>query len=93
MPARKPRTTLKPKSFHETHMSNLQYTNHPADASTEDVLAQLALDLNWTLSRSADNLWRQLNAELWDRTHNPWAVLQTVSAGHLHSLLRDLSSA
>ena len=67
-------------------MSNLQYTNLPSDASREDVLVELALDVNWTLSRAADTLWRQLNPELWDRTHNPWAVLQTVSGQNLKSI-------
>ena len=60
-------------------MSGLQYTNLPSDISGEDVLIELALDVNWTLSRAADTIWRQLNTELWERTHNPWAVLPTVS--------------
>jgi starch phosphorylase len=64
-------------------MSNLQYTNLPSDTSSEDVLVQLALDVHWTLSRNADKLWQQLNPELWERTHNPWAVLQTVSGQNL----------
>ena len=64
-------------------MSNLQYTNLPSDTSREDVLVQLALDVSWTLSRHADQLWQQLNPELWERTHNPWAVLQTVSGENL----------
>ena len=70
-------------------MSNLQYTNLPSDASSEDVLAQLALDVNWTLSRDADTLWRQLNPELWERTHNPWAVLQTVSGENLKRITSE----
>jgi starch phosphorylase len=64
-------------------MSNLQYTNLPSDTSREDVLVQLALDVNLTLSRNADELWQQLNPELWECTHNPWAVLQTVSGQNL----------
>ena len=64
-------------------MSNLHYTSHPADTPAEDELAQLALDMNSTSNRAADELWRQLDAELWERTHNPWAVLQTLSDGHL----------
>jgi len=64
-------------------MSNLPYTNLLSDTASEDILVQLALDVNWTLSRAADTLWRRLNADLWERTHNPWAVLQTVSGRDL----------
>ena len=70
-------------------MGNLRYTNLPADASSEDVLIELALDVNWTLSRDADKLWRQLNPELWGRTHNPWAVLQTVSGQNLKQITSE----
>jgi hypothetical protein len=38
-------------------MSNPQYTNLPSDTSGEDVLVQLALDVNLSLSRNADKLW------------------------------------
>jgi starch phosphorylase len=72
-------------------MSNLQYTNLPSDASSEDVFVQLALDLNWTLSRAADTLWRRLNPDLWERTHNPWAVLQTVSGRDLKRITSEPS--
>ena len=64
-------------------MSSLQYTNLSSDASSEDILVQLALDVDLTLSHAAEQLWRQLNPELWERTHNPWAVLQTVSGQNL----------
>jgi glycogen phosphorylase len=70
-------------------MGNLQYTNLPTDASSEDVLVELALDVNWTLSRDADTLWRKLNEELWERTHNPWAVLQTVSGQNLKRITSE----
>jgi glycogen phosphorylase len=70
-------------------MSNLRYTNLPSDTSSEDALVELALDVNWTLSRAADTLWRQLNPELWERTHNPWAVLQTVSGQNLKRITSE----
>ena len=72
-------------------MTNFQYTNLPSDAPTADVLVQLALDVNWTLTRAADTLWRRLNADLWDRTHNPWAVLQTVSGRDLERITSEPS--
>src|SRR6516164_7849872 len=44
-----------------------------------DALTQLALDLRWSWNHSTDELWAQLDPELWELTHNPWVVLQTVS--------------
>ena len=70
-------------------MSNLPYSNLSSDASSEDILVQLALDVSWTFSRAAGKLWRQLNPELWERTHNPWAVLQTVSSQHLKRITSE----
>ena len=70
-------------------MSNLRYTNLPSDNPSDDVLVELALDVNWTLSRAADTLWRQLNPELWERSHNAWAVLQTVSGQNLKRLTSE----
>jgi glycogen phosphorylase len=52
-------------------------------------LRELALDLRWSWSHGADELWRQLEPTIWDRTHNPWVVLQTVSREHLGRLLGD----
>ena len=52
-----------------------------------DFLAELALDIRWSWNHCADAIWRQLDPELWDRTHNAWVVLQTVSRQRLASLL------
>ena len=51
----------------------------PAELPGLDTLMELALDLQWSWNHAADSLWQQLNAELWNRTHNPWVVLQTAS--------------
>jgi starch phosphorylase len=64
-------------------MSNLRYTNLPSETPDEDQLAELALDIGSSWNRQTDALWSQLNPELWDRTHNPWLVLQTVSSEKL----------
>jgi glycogen phosphorylase len=72
-------------------MSNLQYTSLPSDTSKEDVLVELALDVNWTLNHASDALWRQLNPVLWEQTHNPWAVLQTVSGANLKRITSEPS--
>jgi len=53
------------------------------------MLAQLALDVNWTWNRAGSALWRQLNPELWEQTHNPWAVLQTVSGQSLKRITSE----
>jgi glycogen phosphorylase len=44
-----------------------------------DSLAELALVMRWSWNHSTDEVWRQLDAKLWEITHNPWVVLQTVS--------------
>src|SRR5579872_7516173 len=70
-------------------MGSLQYTSLPSDSSSEDLLAQLALDVNATTWSESAALWRHLNAELWDETHNPWAVLQTVSGKNLKRITSE----
>lgn len=52
-------------------------------------LLELALDLRFSWSHAADQLWRRLEPELWSLTHNPWLVLQTVSEFHLQELAKD----
>ena len=83
-------------------MSNLKYTNLPSEASNEDALVQLALDMSWSWRHEAGTLWKQLNPELWELTRNPWFVLQTVSGRKLeeitsrpafHQALAELTSA
>lgn len=54
-----------------------------------DSLEELALDLRWSWSHSTDVVWKYLDTKLWDLTHNPWAVLQTVSREKLESALAD----
>jgi glycogen phosphorylase len=52
-------------------------------------LADLALDLHWTWSHAGDALWRRLHAELWERTRNPWLMLQLLPASRLQALAAD----
>ncbi|MFA5655505.1 MAG: alpha-glucan family phosphorylase [Dysgonamonadaceae bacterium] len=54
-------------------------------------LFELALDLRWSWDHSADEVWQQLDPELWDITRNPWAVLQTVSRDRFKQLAADSS--
>ncbi len=59
------------------------------DVAHLDELAELALDLRSTWNHQADEVWSHLDSELWDLTHNPWIVLQTVSRGTLRVALAD----
>ena len=52
-------------------------------------LVDLALNLRWTWSHGADALWRRVDAQTWQRTHNPWIILQTVSGRRLEELAAD----
>ena len=59
----------------------------PAESAGFDSLAELALDMRWSWNHAADEIWRQLDPELWELTHNPWVVLQTVSREKLAARL------
>ncbi|CAM4230321.1 alpha-glucan family phosphorylase [Vreelandella rituensis] len=58
-----------------------------ADIEGFDALAELALDLRSSWNHATDRIWRTLNPEHWELTHNPWVVLQTVSRQTLERLL------
>jgi len=58
-----------------------------ADDIGIDALTELALNLRSSWHHGADNLWKELDPELWSLTHNAWVVLQTVSRTKLHALL------
>ena len=51
-----------------------------------EALSDLALDLRWTWSHGADVLWRMLDQEGWERTKNPWILLQDASRQRLQKL-------
>jgi glycogen phosphorylase len=65
------------------------YTFFPTEVEGFDVLGELALDMRWSWNHAADEVWAQLDPELWDLTHNPWVVLQTVSHDRLQQALGD----
>jgi len=54
-----------------------------------DSLAELALNLRWSWNHATDEVWRQLDPELWEITHNPWVVLQTASRDRIKCVLAD----
>ena len=70
-------------------MSSPANADHPLDPAISDALTDLALDLRWSYDHSADHLWAQLDPDLWEQTHNPWVLLQTVSREKLQKITAD----
>jgi len=73
----------------QTRVSHPKELLLPADVEGFDSLAELALDMRSSWDHATDQLWRQLDPVLWALTHNPWAVLQTVSREKLRRVLGD----
>jgi starch phosphorylase len=65
------------------------YTFFPTEVEGFDSLAELALDMRWSWNHAADEVWTRLDPLLWDLTHNPWVVLQTVSRDRLQRALDE----
>jgi starch phosphorylase len=57
--------------------------------SVIDALTEIALNMRWSWNHAADDLWNQIDPELWELTRNPWAMLQTVSRERLQALAVD----
>jgi starch phosphorylase len=70
-------------------MSNPTYTTRLVETLDQDVLAELALDMHWAYNHAADGIWHRLDPVLWNLTHNPWLVLQTVSRDRLERVAAD----
>jgi glycogen phosphorylase len=60
-----------------------------ADIEGFDSLSELALDMRSAWNHATDRVWRQLDPVLWESTHNPWVVLQTVSREKLQRVLAE----
>ena len=73
----------------QSRVSHPIYNLLPTKIEGFDFLAELALDLRWYWNHATDEVWRQLDPELWEVTHNPWVVLQTVSRDRIKQLLAD----
>lgn len=65
------------------------YNFLPTEIEGFDSLAELALDMRSSWNHAADEVWRTLDPILWDLTHNPWVVLQTVSRDRIESVVGD----
>jgi starch phosphorylase len=64
-------------------------TRRPFEVEGFEALAKLALDLRWSWNDATDEVWRELDPVLWELTHNPWVVLQTVSRERLQRFAAD----
>ncbi|MEO7485596.1 MAG: alpha-glucan family phosphorylase [Ferruginibacter sp.] len=73
------------EEYNTSHLFSFLVSN----AEGVDALAQLALDLQWSWNHAADEIWKQLDPQLWELTHNPWVILQTVSREQLEKKLAD----
>lgn len=56
-----------------------------------DSLTELALNMRWSWNHEADQLWKELDPDLWNLTRNPWVVLQTVSREQLERKMKQPS--
>jgi starch phosphorylase len=72
-----------------TRVSHPAYNLLPTEIEGFDSLAELALDMHWSWNHSTDEVWRHLDPRLWEITHNPWVVLQTVSRDQIERVLAD----
>ena len=65
------------------------YSLLPTEIEGFDSLAELALDMRWSWNHATDEVWRQLDPDLWAITNNPWVVLQTASRDRIKRILGD----
>jgi starch phosphorylase len=73
----------------QTRASHPIYNILPMEVEGFDSLAELALDMRWSWNHAADEVWQQLDPDLWDLTHNPWVVLQTISRNQIERMSAD----
>ena len=67
----------------------IETRNRSSETRIPDSLTELALDLRWSFNHSADKLWEMLDPELWELTHNPWVILQTISQQKLRRITSE----
>jgi starch phosphorylase len=54
-----------------------------------EVLYELALDLRWNERCAADLIWERLDPEAWERTNNPYMILENISEERLEEISQD----
>ena len=75
----------------QSRVSQANHTPLQTDIEGFDSLAELALDMRSSWNHATDEVWRKLDPELWEATHNAWVVLQTVSRERVEGVLADSS--
>jgi glycogen phosphorylase len=65
------------------------YNLLPTEIEGFNSLAELALDMRSSWNHATDQVWWQLDPELWEFTQNPWVALQTVSRDQIERVLAD----
>jgi starch phosphorylase len=65
------------------------YNLLPKDIEGLDCLTELALDMCWSWNHATDEVWRHLDPVLWELTHHPWDVLQTVSRQKIQDVMAE----
>jgi hypothetical protein len=60
--------------------------NLPAEL---EALVDLALDLRWTVRGATDDIWKRLDPEAWEKTKNPYLILQNVPSSCLIEASKD----
>jgi starch phosphorylase len=73
----------------QTRASHPIYNLLPTEIEGFESLAELALDMRSSWNHATDQVWRQLDPVLWELTHNPWGILQTVSRDQIEHVLTD----
>ncbi len=73
----------------QTRAAHPIYGLLPTEIEGFDSLAELALNMRSSWNHATDGVWRQLDPDLWELTHNPWVVLQTASRDRIRSVLAD----
>ncbi len=71
----------------QSHVINAIYSFISFEVKGFDSLAELTPDISWSWNHSADESWKQPDSSLWELTHNPWIVIQTVSRDRLKQIL------
>jgi len=70
-------------------MRNVNNALFEFEPGAMESLVELALDLRNCWDHTTDPVWSKIEPELWERTHNPWVVLQTASRTKLKALEGD----
>lgn len=73
----------------DSPLSHPKRTLQSADIHGFESLAELALDMRGSWNHVTDRVWWRPDPGLWELTHNPWVVLQTVSSEKFQQALAD----